>query len=547
MDKYRKCAESLMKLGDEIIADRKRRRTVMLRSLAVGAGAAAVLGIGLTTYALRPPKKPTPSRSGIIAETETALAETTAAQMSPSTTAPKTTATNQGTTTSYGTATTECTTSIASRTIVTAVHTIQTTALQTTMSVSTQQTTTIIQGGVNMKKISAFIAALTTTGLLSPVLSYADATPDSQRIMFTQSELSLFKEYERSNDEGIILDPDINGDGIFDICDVFELNLYGERFTYCFEKYGRDQTKYTELEELYGGEAAERILKCYGAEGSFRFMPVMSGGTDPHNSAGAQILARYYLYKNNSYPSESELYTELENRSFISLTSEADINNFADYIRELNENIIYSDSYSDDKKYSDEELEAFARFDSKEVSADVNCDGVEDFFDGFDILVYHVLKNHKNQNASENDYFSEQKWNMLEENGDVDLDGDVDDTDYELLNSYFCRNTLTPSVALNEMQEHLNKCYLEKSTNSVKTGDNSQIFDDLAENITVIKGDANLDGKLTVADSVAILQHIANRDKYGLKPQGLINADVDGEAGVTANDARVLQEWDANK
>ena len=61
-----------------------------------------------------------------------------------------------------------------------------------------------------------------------------------------------------------------------------------------------------------------------------------------------------------------------------------------------------------------------------------------------------------------------------------------------------------------------------------------------------VEGDANLDNKATVADSVAILQHIANRDKYGLKAQGLINADVDGEAGVTANDARVLQDWDAN-
>lgn len=62
-----------------------------------------------------------------------------------------------------------------------------------------------------------------------------------------------------------------------------------------------------------------------------------------------------------------------------------------------------------------------------------------------------------------------------------------------------------------------------------------------------VHGDANCDGKTTVADSVAILQHIANRDKYGLSSQGLINADVDGEAGVTANDARALQEWDANK
>ena len=62
-----------------------------------------------------------------------------------------------------------------------------------------------------------------------------------------------------------------------------------------------------------------------------------------------------------------------------------------------------------------------------------------------------------------------------------------------------------------------------------------------------VKGDANCDGRATIADAVAILQHIANRDKYELKTQGAFNADVDGEAGVTANDARVLQEWDANK
>lgn len=59
-------------------------------------------------------------------------------------------------------------------------------------------------------------------------------------------------------------------------------------------------------------------------------------------------------------------------------------------------------------------------------------------------------------------------------------------------------------------------------------------------------GDANLDGKSTVADSVAILQHIANRDKYELKSQGAFNADVDGEVGITANDARVLKEWDSS-
>lgn len=62
--------------------------------------------------------------------------------------------------------------------------------------------------------------------------------------------------------------------------------------------------------------------------------------------------------------------------------------------------------------------------------------------------------------------------------------------------------------------------------------------------ITVI-GDANLDDKCSVADAVAILQHIANQDKYALKPQGKINADVDGESGITANDALFIQKVDA--
>ena len=58
-------------------------------------------------------------------------------------------------------------------------------------------------------------------------------------------------------------------------------------------------------------------------------------------------------------------------------------------------------------------------------------------------------------------------------------------------------------------------------------------------------GDANLDNKVSVADAVAILQHLGNRDKYGLTQQGQINADVDGEPGVTAKDALLIQQLDS--
>ena len=60
-----------------------------------------------------------------------------------------------------------------------------------------------------------------------------------------------------------------------------------------------------------------------------------------------------------------------------------------------------------------------------------------------------------------------------------------------------------------------------------------------------VAGDANIDGKTTVADAVAILQHIGNRDKYPLTAQGKLNADVDDVAGITANDALVIQQWDS--
>ena len=62
----------------------------------------------------------------------------------------------------------------------------------------------------------------------------------------------------------------------------------------------------------------------------------------------------------------------------------------------------------------------------------------------------------------------------------------------------------------------------------------------------VLYGDANVDGKVTTADAVAILQSIANKDKYELKEQGKINGDVDGVAGITANDALAILKYDAH-
>lgn len=59
-------------------------------------------------------------------------------------------------------------------------------------------------------------------------------------------------------------------------------------------------------------------------------------------------------------------------------------------------------------------------------------------------------------------------------------------------------------------------------------------------------GDANCDGKVTIADSTAILQALGNKDKYGLSKQGEINADCCNVGdGIKTNDALAIQKLDA--
>ncbi len=59
-------------------------------------------------------------------------------------------------------------------------------------------------------------------------------------------------------------------------------------------------------------------------------------------------------------------------------------------------------------------------------------------------------------------------------------------------------------------------------------------------------GDANLDGKVTIADATAIIQSLGNSDEYALSRQGEINADVvDNGDGVTGVDANAIQAIEA--
>ncbi|MBR2283183.1 MAG: DUF4832 domain-containing protein [Ruminococcus sp.] len=58
-------------------------------------------------------------------------------------------------------------------------------------------------------------------------------------------------------------------------------------------------------------------------------------------------------------------------------------------------------------------------------------------------------------------------------------------------------------------------------------------------------GDANVDKKVNMADAVAVLQCLANEEKYPLTEQGRINADCDKTEGLTGTDAITIQMVDA--
>ncbi|HAE52528.1 MAG TPA: hypothetical protein DCG30_04665, partial [Ruminococcus sp.] len=62
----------------------------------------------------------------------------------------------------------------------------------------------------------------------------------------------------------------------------------------------------------------------------------------------------------------------------------------------------------------------------------------------------------------------------------------------------------------------------------------------------ILWGDANVDKKVSISDSVAILQSVANVSRYALTNEGKRNADVvDNGSGITGQDAAAIQLVDS--
>ncbi len=76
------------------------------------------------------------------------------------------------------------------------------------------------------------------------------------------------------------------------------------------------------------------------------------------------------------------------------------------------------------------------------------------------------------------------------------------------------------------------------------------VSEDPSELKPTLKGDANLDKQVNIADAVLVMQVSTNPDKYAqgksdvsIKPQGEVNADVDGKKGLSNADALLIQKF----
>ena len=141
--------QSVLSRRDKYRRKKEKHIRMIKRTAALTLGTAAVLGIGIFTRAMKPPKKPTPNQSGIITETETTSAETMVAPTSPSTIAPKTTATEMTTVTTTATphsvqktSTTIHTTTVVARTTIAADGTTKESETSQHLQTKVSQTTT---------------------------------------------------------------------------------------------------------------------------------------------------------------------------------------------------------------------------------------------------------------------------------------------------------------------------------------------------------------------------------------------------------------------
>lgn len=171
---------------------------------------------------------------------------------------------------------------------------------------------------------------------------------------------------------------------------------------------------------------------------------------------------------------------------------------------------------------------------------DINMDGVVDYKDYFDSNIY--FDDLINSRTADDSILSADVWNNLANNCDFNNNGTSGDIyDITTIQMYIVRF----ADEIEDFNESYNK-YVESLG---ETPENIPVTVNYEDNVKTFlsldvkrSGNANNDDDVNIADSVLVMQSIANPDNYKLTTKGKFNADVYNTGdGITCSDALEIQ------
>ncbi|MCM1008542.1 MAG: hypothetical protein NC485_11580 [Ruminococcus flavefaciens] len=368
---------------------------------------------------------------------------------------------------------------------------------------------------------------------------------------------AYYKILEDLTDRGDF-NPDINGDGKFDILDVCDLYIY----QYILTDHNGNRSN---LDESHlTPEAMEQIDRLLTIP---RYAEVTN--KDVHYVLINDLIA--YCFSQSPYSAQmlNSEYFNMYRSGYDFETLSWFIYQYAS-IRELDMDSYFID-YDLINKYCDRSSDEFKFV--EDSHPDVNMDGAIDYYDYFDTLIYFydILDN----TSCEDSILPDEVWHNIAENCDYSGNGTSGDIyDLTIVQVYVLINAPdAPQSFESDFQAYVNKL-------SEKSGKNVDLDSYNGEDITFNynkkiallaenpdkstedekngyldpsaerSGDANCDGTLNMSDAVLIMQVNSNPDRFGLNgsdpthitEKGLYNADIycTGD-GVTNADALEIQ------
>lgn len=343
---------------------------------------------------------------------------------------------------------------------------------------------------------------------------------------------------------------DVNDDGVFDIRDCIDYEIFIENLLYndpkLFERYGdtlvkgvvnwnQDGLFYYTDNSIQGYDSyspCEFDIIELPEKTIERCADLFDKVSETSSKYSGRYMAYCYLLEN---PADSAYYTKEYYENFYPGAVNYDINISFIFASRTMENVAYVDSFDKDKFASDFKQYCQNIEDGKRTAPDINFDGKIDSFDYNDAMSYlnvmfFPVLGETDEEFEENMPVSKKTWDYLAKDCDIDGNGKSGET-YDII---------------------LMQCYMLLDNDDVfneSADDEINISEEFHSNLSLLNaididrsGDANLDGNMDLADAILIMQANANPNKYEMTGKGRFNADVDDTGnGITLNDANHIQ------